>query len=93
MIDEKFLDMTEERKKLILQVAGDFIYNFELIYALERLVRREEIYRWFIKNKKTGLEFYYFFHERRFSWLKVSKFVLSRIDKQKKILYAGKDVI
>jgi hypothetical protein len=93
LIQKSIEDISEERRRLILQLIGDDTRNFPLVYPLERLMKREEIYRWLIRNRITGKKFYDFCHEKAFSWNRVAKAVLSKIEKEKvTTLYVGKDV-
>jgi hypothetical protein len=72
--------MTEYRRNLILALADEYPIAFRYIHTLERTYRREEIYRWFIANKITGKKLEEFFIERKYSFLKVVKDVLHKID-------------
>lgn len=86
--------MNENRRILILTLASDYEPALKCIHSLECVLRRDEIYRWFIKNKIVGEVLFLFFQERGFSWLKVSKDVLSYLDRdKKKLMIVGKDVI
>jgi hypothetical protein len=82
------------RRKLIFALAGGDHRTLVLIHSLEKLKKREMVYRWFIRNKITGEKLYTFFEERRFSWLQVAKEVISRLEKQDASpIFVGKDLL
>lgn len=86
--------ITESRRRLIMQLAGGDFRTFQFIHSLEALKQREMIYRWFIRNNITGEKLYSFFAERRFSWLEVAKEVISRLEKQdSRPILVGKDLL
>jgi hypothetical protein len=86
---------TRDRKMMILKLVEGDIQSpcLPVIYALERMPRREQIYTWFLKNKLTGRHLSEFFKNHDYSWLRVANFVLTKIDKQSKPIIAGKDVM
>lgn len=85
--------MPEYRRLLIMAVVGDDERNFPLVHQLEVLKRRDECYKWLIKNQITGKKFFEFNAQFEFSWLRVAKFILSKLDGEKKHqLFVGKDV-
>jgi hypothetical protein len=86
--------ITEEHRRLVLELAGGDFRTLNLIHSMERLAHRDTIYRWLIRNGITGEKLYTFFQERRFSWNAVAKEVISRIEKaDKRPLIMGKDVL
>lgn len=72
----------DERRALILKLAGGDQRVLPLIHSLEHLKKRDMIYRWFYRNELTGEKLYTFFQERRFSWNEVAVYVISRLEKQ-----------
>jgi hypothetical protein len=85
--------ITPERRKIILELMADDPKTLPLIHSMERVVRRDDIYRYLIRNKITGLKLWDFFKEHHFSWLRVTQFVLARLDQESKQIIAGRDVI
>lgn len=86
--------MTEEHRKLVLTLAGGDHRTLNLIHSMEKLTHRDTIYRWMIRNGITGEKLFSFFEERGFSWNRVAKEVIARINKsEKKPLIMGKDVL
>ena len=68
---------------LILTLADGYDPALKCIHSMEHLSNRDKIYTWLIKNKLVGERLYNLFHEHKFSWLRVQKFVENSIDKQK----------
>lgn len=85
--------MSENHIELIKRLADDNPQAFPFIHSLEKLARRDEVYQYLIKNQITGARFVSFCLERKCSMLSIAKFVLSKLDKEKKTsLYWGKDL-
>lgn len=85
--------ITPDRRKLILELMADDPKTLPLIHSMERVVRRDDIYRYLIRNNIVGLKLWEFFKEHSFSWLRVTQFVLTRLDKESGQIIAGKDVL
>jgi len=86
--------ISDDRRKLIFDLAGGDHRTLPLIHSLEKLTRRDQIYRWLISNGIKGEKLYSFFQERGFSWNRVAKEVISRLEKtDKKPLIVGRDVL
>lgn len=87
-------EITPYRKELILRVAdGDFrVMTF--IHQLEYTYKREEIYRWLIRHKITGNNFYNFWLYHGSSFIRVVKYILRQIhDENLTELRVGRDLI
>lgn len=85
--------ITEERRNLILAVADGCGDAFPYLHSLEKAKRREEVYRYFLRQKITGTKLVTYFAERRFSLLQVLSDVLTEIDRKKKeAIIAGEDM-
>ncbi len=85
--------ITEERRNLILAVADGYGDAFPYLHSLEKAKRREEVYRYFLRQKITGQKLVTYFAERRFSLLQVLSDVLTEIDRKKKeAIIAGEDM-
>lgn len=86
--------ISDDRRKLIFDLAGGDFRTLPLIHSLEKLKRRDQVYRWLISNGIKGEKLFTFFQERGFSWNRVAKEVISRLDKMdKKPLIVGRDVL
>lgn len=85
--------ITEDRRNLILAVADGCGDAFPYLHSLEKAKRREEVYRYFLRQKITGTKLVTYFAERRFSLLQVLSDVLTEIDRKKKeAIIAGEDM-
>jgi len=86
--------MNDYRRRLIFQLASGYEEALIIIHSLECLKRRDEIYRWLIRNDVTGQKLIDFAKEHKYSWNRMGKFVLGKIEKEKpKALYVGRDVL
>jgi len=86
--------MSEDHRRLVLALAGGDHRTLNLIHSMERLRHRDHIYRWMIQNGITGEKLFTFFEERGFSWNRVAKEVIARMNKaEKRPLIMGKDVL
>ena len=86
--------MNEVKRKKIMTVFGGFSDNLPLLHEVDHFVRSEQILDWLIKNNIVGKKFFDFYASFEFSKIRFGKFVLSRVEKSKKLhLIAGKDLL
>lgn len=81
--------MNPVRKNMILAIVDGDHRCLPLIHQLEHSPKRMMIYKWFIVNKITGKKFIDFWNEKNGNVLSVLKYVLSKVEKQKKFEIIG----
>lgn len=83
--------MTNERRRLYLDVMDGYIGLINIMYQWEHLVRCDDILKWLLANNLRGKKLYETIKtDFAFSSLKTAQYILQKIDKnleQKPVIY------
>ncbi len=86
-------EISPYRKELILKVADGDYRVMPFVHQLEYTYKREEIYRWLIRHRITGAEFYNFWMFHGSSFIRVVKHILRQIhDDKLNEVCVGRDI-
>jgi len=78
--------MTPRHRDQILQIADGCVATFPYLHFLYNMTRCDEIFYWLLKNAIVGERFHTLIrYECGGSFLKVSSFILSKIEKEKEL--------